>query len=189
MKISDSITARGQVTISKLNKNQEVLDQFVINNMIVDTGWNWIRDKILSRNTSEKIFFIGIGDGLKPVESTDVFLSPSAEQEADDEYIHMTSKQEIRFAEPNIFDTNEIVIESCWPEIPDNTYKYHGLFNNFVISEIGLFTDTPYLWSHPDYPDRTYEHRLIARVLIDKDYRFRKTKEEFLSVSWSIKIG
>lgn len=166
----DKINIKGIVTLKRFDRDHNCLDKIVIENLVVDTGLEFIVKKLID-TTSETLSYIGIGNGQGATSASMVELLDDIQQTIDDpSFVHTVEKKIIRFKTTR--NTNELLVESVFAEAEGT---------GFLISEVGLFTDTAL--------DAYTPHRLVSRVLLDEPFRFEKNSDEYLSVAWNLIIG
>lgn len=160
----DSLKIKGIVTTKRFDFSGKLLNQVTNRNLIVNTGLEFFIQRILNL-TDKQLNIIGVGNGIQPssLTQTGLTLGPS-------QIVHYTDYEPIRFKK---VETNNLVVESLFK---------NNRYSNKEVAEIGLFTDEV-------FQGTTTPTTMIARTVIEPQFRFTKAQTDFLSVSWTIVFG
>jgi hypothetical protein len=170
MNCNNNIPITGRVMIRRFDKNHNLLNSVVQNNLVVNSGLSFFVNKILDLPGNEAVVDkIGIGNGDKIPELTDTELAPGPLQVGlgfthETEYTFVRFKQAV---EPNGFIVEAVFVEN--------------IYVNQDVVEVGLYTDAEDAYGVPT--------GMIARTVLQEANRFTKAATDYLSITWNITFG
>jgi len=163
------LNIRGEVTISRYSHDHVLIDTIHKPNMVVDSGLQFISSRLLSVPEVGEIDKIAVGNGSSPSEAATIDMEASAGELANSAFVHTYEFVSIRYKQ--VIPPNRILVEAIIPE---------GIYSGETIAEIGLFSSKTTLGVPSE---------LIARTVLDSQYRFVKQDTEYVSIIWNIIFG